>query len=104
MKKLKYKAEESTGPKLKKSKKKKKEDPELNERSVAMRPMTPAEYKARREEVKRVQDDTGRWRLVRGDGEVLEEIVSRDRHLAINKQATRGDGEGFLKTLNLDKK
>ena len=69
-----------------------------------MRPMTPAEYKAKREAVKRVQDDTGRWRLVRGDGEVLEEIVSRDRHLAINKQATRGDGEGFLKTLGLDKK
>ena len=66
-----------------------------------MRPMTPAEWKAKREEVKRVQDDTGRWRLVRGDGEVLEEIVSRDRHLAINKQATRGDGEGFLQVLGL---
>lgn len=39
-------------------------------------------------------------RLIRGEGEVIEEIVSRDRHQKINRQATRGDGAYFLNTLN----
>lgn len=34
-------------------------------------------------------------RLIKGDGEVLEEIVSRDRHKQINQQATKGDAEYF---------
>ena len=34
-------------------------------------------------------------RLIKGDGEVLEELVSRERHKEINKQATKGDGEYF---------
>jgi hypothetical protein len=56
----------------------------------------------------RVPEDTGPYsafffcpgpdfffRLIKGDGEVIEEIVSRDRHMAINRQATRGDGDYF---------
>lgn len=39
------------------------------------------------------------FRLVKGTGEIVEECVSRERHLAINKQATRGDGEYFQKKL-----
>jgi len=35
------------------------------------------------------------WRLIKGDGEVLEEIVSRERNKEINKQATKGDGDYF---------
>ena len=36
---------------------------------------------------KRVYDeDTGRVRLVKGSGEILEECVSRERQQAINKQ------------------
>jgi hypothetical protein len=38
-------------------------------------------------------------RLIKGDGEVLEEIVSRDRHREINRQATRGDGAFFQATM-----
>lgn len=34
-------------------------------------------------------------RLIRGDGEVVEEMVSRDRHRDINRQATAGDGQFF---------
>lgn len=34
-------------------------------------------------------------RLIRGDGEILEEIVTRDRHKLINQEATRGDGHTF---------
>lgn len=31
-------------------------------------------------------------RLIKGDGEILEEIVTRDRHKQINQEATRSDG------------
>lgn len=38
-------------------------------------------------------------RLIKGDGEVLEEIVSRDRHREINRQATQGDCAFFQSTM-----
>lgn len=31
------------------------------------------------------QQETGRYRLVKGSGEIIEEIVTRDRHQQINK-------------------
>ncbi|XP_053605170.1 ADP-ribosylation factor-like protein 6-interacting protein 4 [Plodia interpunctella] len=69
---------------------------ELMEKSKAMAPMTKEEWEQKQSVVRRVLDeDTGRYRLIKGDGEVLEEIVSRDRHKQINKQATRADGEFF---------
>lgn len=34
-------------------------------------------------------------RLIKGDGEVLEEIVPRERHKQINQDATRNDGQTF---------
>lgn len=34
-------------------------------------------------------------RLIKGDGEVIEEIVSKKRHREINQQATLGDGLYF---------
>ena len=39
-------------------------------------------------------------RLVRGDGEILEEIVSETRHKEINRTATKGDGASFQANLN----
>jgi hypothetical protein len=52
--------------------------------------------------VKRVFDaDTQRWRLVKGTGEILEEIVSRERQAAINRAATAGDGAAFARTLGI---
>lgn len=70
-----------------------------------MRPMTQAEWEARQSVVRRVYDEeTGRSRLVKGDGEILEEIVSRERHLEINKIATRGDGASFQNRLGLTKR
>lgn len=70
----------------------------------AQAPETPEEYKARQSQIRREIDPiTGRSRLIKGDGEILEEIVSRERHLSINKQATRGDGQFFqLNTINLN--
>ena len=46
--------------------------------------------------VRKVYDpDTGRHRLVKGSGEILEEIVSYSRHKEINRTATAGDGASF---------
>ncbi|CAB0018448.1 unnamed protein product, partial [Nesidiocoris tenuis] len=65
-----------------------------------MAPMTKEEWEKRQSVVRRVYDEaTGRHRLIKGDGEVLEEIVSRDRHLEINRQATLGDGLYFQSKL-----
>ncbi|XP_051546104.1 ADP-ribosylation factor-like protein 6-interacting protein 4 isoform X2 [Myxocyprinus asiaticus] len=50
------------------------------------RPLTKEEYEARQSVIRRVYDsETGRTRLIRGDGEILEEIVSQERHKEINK-------------------
>lgn len=56
-------------------------------------PMTKAEWEKQQSIVRRVHDpSTGRDRLVKGDGEILEEIVTKDRHKQINKKATLSDG------------
>lgn len=39
-------------------------------------------------------------RLVRGSGEILESLVSRDQHRQINKTATMTDGLTFQKHVN----
>lgn len=64
--------------------------------SRLMAPMTKEEWDKRQSVVRKVYDETtGRHRLIKGDGEVLEEIVSYTRHKDINKQATVGDGDYF---------
>lgn len=71
----------------------KKDDIVPDERAAAMRPMTKEEWEKKQSVIRRVYDpETGRDRLVKGDGEILEEIVSYQRHKEINKQATQGDG------------
>ncbi|CAI7995698.1 ADP-ribosylation factor-like protein 6-interacting protein 4 [Geodia barretti] len=48
-------------------------------------PMTKEEWERQQSIVRRVYDpDTGRHRLVKGDGEIIEEIVSKERQKAIN--------------------
>ena len=39
------------------------------------------------------------FRLIRGDGEVLEECVSKARLREINRTATEGDGDSFQAAL-----
>ncbi|XP_040203250.1 ADP-ribosylation factor-like protein 6-interacting protein 4 [Rana temporaria] len=69
---------------------------EQKSRIQAMKPMTKEEWEARQSVIRKVVDpETGRMRLIKGDGEVLEEIVSRDKHREINKQATANDGLTF---------
>ncbi|XP_069789656.1 ADP-ribosylation factor-like protein 6-interacting protein 4 isoform X2 [Narcine bancroftii] len=77
---------------------------EQKARIQAMRPMTKEEWEARQSVVRRVVDpETGRKRLIKGDGEVLEEIVSQERHKEINKRATKGDGFTFQVRMGLIK-
>jgi hypothetical protein len=63
-------------------------------------PETKEEYEKRQNIIRRVVDEeTGRTRLVKGDGEIIEEIVTRDRHMQINKQATKTDAQNFEKKI-----
>ncbi len=76
----------------------KKEAPE--KRSFAMAPMTREQYDAQQKQVREVYDEeSGRYRLVRGNGEIIERIVSRTAHEQINRGATRGDGSSFAKNV-----
>lgn len=43
-------------------------------------------------------------RLIKGDGEVIEEIVSKEKHHQINRQATLGDGLYFQRKINNEKR
>ncbi|XP_033216410.1 ADP-ribosylation factor-like protein 6-interacting protein 4 isoform X2 [Belonocnema kinseyi] len=79
------------------------EQPVVAEKAKAMAPMTKEQWEKKQSVVRKVYDkETGRQRLIKGDGEVIEEIVSRDRHKEINRQATRGDGEFFQSQLRVN--
>lgn len=68
--------------------------------SRRMVPMTREEYEAEQSQIREVYDpESGRTRLVRGRGEIIERIVSREMHQSINQQATRGDGASFSRTI-----
>ncbi|XP_077566328.1 ADP-ribosylation factor-like protein 6-interacting protein 4 [Stigmatopora nigra] len=77
---------------------------EQKARLATRRPLTKEEYDARQSVIRRVLDpQTGRTRLVRGEGEIIEEIVSKEKHKDINKQAMRVDGGTFQRTLGLNR-
>ncbi|XP_078277818.1 ADP-ribosylation factor-like protein 6-interacting protein 4 [Rhinoraja longicauda] len=77
---------------------------EQTARIQAMRPMTKEEWDARQSIIRRVVDpESGRERLIKGDGEILEEIVTKDRHKEINKHVSRGDGFTFQVRMGLHK-
>jgi Nuclear RNA-splicing-associated protein len=69
-------------------------------------PETKEDFDKRQSIVRRVVDEeTGRSRLVKGDGEIIEEIVSREKHIQINKQTTKNDASCFeKKSLSMVKK
>jgi hypothetical protein len=65
-----------------------------------MAPMSREQYEAQQSQIREVYDEeSGRYRLVRGTGEIMERIVSRGAHAAINQSATRGDGSSFAKSV-----
>uniref|UniRef100_A0A8C1Y7S1 ADP-ribosylation factor-like protein 6-interacting protein 4 n=1 Tax=Cyprinus carpio TaxID=7962 RepID=A0A8C1Y7S1_CYPCA len=54
-------------------------------RLCTKRPMTKEDYEARQSVIRRALDPETSHQLVRGDGEILEEIVSKERHQEVNK-------------------
>ena len=73
-------------------------DPPKRSRAM-MVPMSKAEYDKQQSQVRQVYDpESGRYRMVRGTGEIIESIVSRADHQRINQQATRGDGASFSRS------
>lgn len=65
-------------------------------RAKSMVPMSREQYEAQQSVIREVYDEeSGRTRLVRGTGEIIERIVSRSDHERINQQATRGDGSSY---------
>ena len=71
-------------------------NPKPNTRQMV--PMTREEYEKQQNTVREVYDpESGRYRLIRGTGEIIERIVSRSDHERINKLATRGDGMSFAR-------
>uniref|UniRef100_A0A4W5S1M2 ADP-ribosylation factor-like protein 6-interacting protein 4 n=1 Tax=Hucho hucho TaxID=62062 RepID=A0A4W5S1M2_9TELE len=74
-------------------------------RLSTQRPLTKEEYEAKQSVIRRVVDpETGCTRytnLIRGEGEIIEEIVSKERHR--DQQATKGDGNSFQKKLGLNR-
>jgi Nuclear RNA-splicing-associated protein len=75
-----------------------KQQPQRNNSSKNMTPMSRHEYEALQQQVRKVYDpESGRFRMIRGTGEVIECIVSRSEHEAINRQATRGDGSSYAR-------
>jgi hypothetical protein len=77
-----------------------KEQVERQAKLQRMVPMSREQYEAQQSQIREVYDpESGRHRLVRGAGEIIERIVSRADHAAINKQATQGDGSSFARTI-----
>ena len=65
-----------------------------------MVPMSREQYEAQQSQIREVYDpESGRYRLVRGTGEIIERIVSRADHASINKQATQEDGSSFARSV-----
>lgn len=78
---------------------------DIQEKSRTMRPMTKEEWERKQNTIRKVYDpETGRTRLVKGDGEILEEIVSQEKHKEINKQSTRGDGSFYAMKMGIQEK
>ncbi|KAL5493600.1 hypothetical protein EMCRGX_G014804 [Ephydatia muelleri] len=72
------------------------EETQMKAPSRSFVPMTKEQFEKQQSVVTRVYDpDTGRHRLVKGTGEIIEEIVSKERQKQINKQATRNEGVSF---------
>lgn len=70
------------------------------QRKRQMIPMRKEEYEAQQKIVREVYDEqSGRYRLVKGTGEIIERIVTRNDHERINKIATKGDGMSFAKSV-----
>ena len=67
-------------------------------KAKSMVPMSREQYEAEQSKIREVYDEeSGRFRLIRGSGEIIERIVSQGEHARINQTATRGDGASFAR-------
>ena len=67
-----------------------------NRRRDVMKPISKEQYERNRSIVREVFDEeSGRFRSVRGNGEIIERIVTRNEHERINCMATLGDGRYY---------
>jgi Nuclear RNA-splicing-associated protein len=58
------------------------------------------QYDAEQSKIREVYDEeSGRYRLVRGSGEIIERIVSQADHARINQAATKGDGASYARNI-----
>ncbi|OEU07172.1 hypothetical protein FRACYDRAFT_251462 [Fragilariopsis cylindrus CCMP1102] len=65
-----------------------------------MIPMSKAQYDIQQSQIREVYDPlSGRTRLIRGSGEVIERIVSNQMHRQINTMSTSGDGYAYTKSI-----
>ena len=65
-----------------------------------MIPMTKEAWERQQSQVREIYDEeSGRFRLVKGSGEIVERIVSKTDHAIINQTATRGDGSSFNRSI-----
>jgi len=80
---------------------KKREQKKLeNEKKRAMVPQTQEEYLKEQSVIREVYDPlSGRTRLVKGSGEIIERIVTKDQQRQINKLATKTDGLIYSQSL-----
>jgi hypothetical protein len=63
-------------------------------------PMTQQQYLEIQSQIREVIDPhTGRTRWMRGTGEIVERIVSKEEHSRLNQCATLGDGRGFARDI-----
>ena len=70
--------------------------PEPSPPAATKGPMTQQKYLELQSQIREVIDPhTGRTRWMRGTGEIVERLVSREEHAHLNRRATAGDGRGF---------
>lgn len=71
----------------------KEDDLQHEHRRQRMIPMSKQDYEQQQSQIRHVFDAaSGRMRLVRGTGEIIESIVSRAQHESTNRMATAHDG------------
>eukprot|EP00126_Sphaerothecum_destruens_P013898 Sdes_comp23795_c0_seq1m21951 len=81
-----------------------KSQPETNAAEKKKIPMIPQcfeDYQKQQSQISQIYDEeSGRYRLIRGTGEIIESIVSKSQHRAINQHSTYFDGQGFQKRIH----
>ena len=92
-------SDETVNPAMTQNMRQQEEDARLR-RQKALAPMSREEFEKQQSTIREVYDEqSGRIRLMRGTGEIIERIVSATEHASINRQATKGDGISFARDI-----